>query len=31
VVVSATLALRMFLAWYYLLAKAYVIPFMRSN
>jgi hypothetical protein len=31
VTVSATLALVMFLIWYYLLAKAYVIPFMPSH
>jgi hypothetical protein len=31
VVVSATLALVMFLGWYYLFSHAYVIPFMPSN
>jgi hypothetical protein len=31
VVMSATLALLMFFAWYYLFSHAYVIPFMPSN
>ena len=31
VVVSATLALLLFFAWYYLFSHAYVIPFMPSN
>jgi hypothetical protein len=31
VTVSATLALVMFVAWYYLFSHAYVIPFMPSN
>jgi hypothetical protein len=31
VTVSATFALILFLAWYYLLAKAYIIPFMPSH
>jgi hypothetical protein len=31
VVVSATLALVMFIGWYYLFSHAYVIPFMPSN
>jgi hypothetical protein len=31
VVVSATLALLSFFAWYYLFSHAYVIPFMPSN
>jgi hypothetical protein len=31
VTISATLALALFLVWYYLLAKAYVIPFMPSH
>jgi hypothetical protein len=31
VTVSATLALILFIAWYYVLAKAYIIPFMPSN
>jgi hypothetical protein len=31
VTVSATLALLLFVAWYYLFSHAYVIPFMPSN
>jgi hypothetical protein len=31
VVASATLALALFIAWYYLFSHAYVIPFMPSN
>lgn len=31
VTISATLALLLFLLWYYLLAKAYIIPFMPSH
>jgi hypothetical protein len=31
VTISATLALGMFIAWYYLFSHAYVIPFMPSN
>jgi hypothetical protein len=31
VVASATLALLLFVAWYYLFSHAYVIPFMPSN
>jgi hypothetical protein len=31
VTVSATLALVLFMAWYYLFSHAYVIPFMPSN
>jgi hypothetical protein len=31
VTVSATLALLIFMAWYYLFSHAYVIPFMPSN
>ena len=31
ITVSATVALVMFVAWYYLFSHAYVIPFMPSN
>jgi hypothetical protein len=31
VTVSATLAFVLFLAWYYLISHAYIIPFMPSN